>query len=145
MSPNFFYKYGIVFSEFTNVSANFQNAIMKMLTKHLNIFVIIYLEDILLFSESKTIHTNYVHQTLQTFQKNDIKINFEKGVSSTSLSNIWDLYCGQRSLVQIQKNKNNTKLSRYNKQNKCEFFLKLIPEYNKTIFPLFEINSKKWI
>lgn len=43
----------MMFSELTNVSATFQNYINKILAEKLDIFIIIYLDDILIYTENK--------------------------------------------------------------------------------------------
>jgi len=52
-----------------NVSVTFQTYINKILTKFLNNFCIIYLNDILIFFELNVKHVNHVKQILKQLQK----------------------------------------------------------------------------
>lgn len=72
-----------MFFGFANAFANFQNVISELLANYLNLFVIIYLDDILIFSSFKESHPDHVHQMLQTFQKHNMKISIEKFDFST--------------------------------------------------------------
>ncbi len=55
--------------EFTNASITFQNYINFALKEFLNVFVIIYLNDILIYSQNEKEHTNHVQFVLKRFRK----------------------------------------------------------------------------
>ncbi len=48
-----YFKYQVIFFDLTNVSATFQDYINKILIKKLNIFIILYLDDIFIYIENK--------------------------------------------------------------------------------------------
>ncbi len=55
--------------EFANAFVTFQNYINFALKEFLNDFVIIYLNDILIYSQNKEKHTNYVRFVLKRLRK----------------------------------------------------------------------------
>ncbi|KAJ0128890.1 Uncharacterized protein HZ326_28015 [Fusarium oxysporum f. sp. albedinis] len=50
----------------TNTPATFQQIINSILRQYLNIFVVCYLDDILIFSDNKEDHKEHVHKVLKT-------------------------------------------------------------------------------
>jgi hypothetical protein len=72
------YEYTIMFFEFTNVSTSCQKLINNALKKHLNIFVIAYLNDILIYSKNLTKHTQHVKKILNCFDRYDLKMKSKK-------------------------------------------------------------------
>ncbi len=55
--------------ELTNAFATFQVYINSVLRKFLNVFVIIYLDDILIYSQNEKKHTNHVRLVLKRLRK----------------------------------------------------------------------------
>ncbi len=55
--------------ELANASVTFQSYINFVLRKFLNVFVIIYLNDILIYSQNEKEHTNHVRLVLKRFRK----------------------------------------------------------------------------
>ena len=49
-----------------------------MLQRHLNQFIIVYLNDILVYSKMKKEHVQHVKKVLQTLKKVDLRIKSEK-------------------------------------------------------------------
>ena len=64
--------------ELTNMSATFQELINHVLYDHLNEFVITYLNDILIFSETKKKHEKYVKKFLKKFQEKNLYLKLKK-------------------------------------------------------------------
>ena len=62
----------------TNAPATFQRMINNVLREHLDIFVIAYLDDILIFSETLEEHKKHVHWVLKTLQDANLLVNLEK-------------------------------------------------------------------
>ncbi len=58
-----------MFFELANAFVTFQNYINSALRKFLNVFVIIYLNDILIYSQNEEKHTNYVRRVLKRLRK----------------------------------------------------------------------------
>jgi hypothetical protein len=63
------YEYHVMSFEFANASITFQNYINFALRKFLNVFVIIYLNDILIYSQNEEEHTNHVRFVLKRLRK----------------------------------------------------------------------------
>ncbi len=59
------YEYNVLLFELTNESSSFQNFINDTLHDFLNIFCIMYMNDILIYSNSKKKHTQHVYQILK--------------------------------------------------------------------------------
>jgi hypothetical protein len=63
------YEYRVMSFELANAFATFQNYINFALKKFLNVFVIIYLNDILIYSQNEEEHTNHVRLVLKRLRK----------------------------------------------------------------------------
>jgi len=72
------YKYNVLLFELINESSSFQNFINDILHDFLNIFCIMYMNDILIYSNSKKKHTQHVHQILKRLKVVELQINIEK-------------------------------------------------------------------
>ena len=64
--------------ELINASAMFQTYINNVLREHLNMFVIVYLDDILVYSKNEKDHKKHVKQILNALKKVDLRIISEK-------------------------------------------------------------------
>src|SRR5947207_14987969 len=62
----------------TNMSAIFQELINHMLYNHLDKFVIVYLDDILIYSENKEDHKKHVKEVLKRLQEKNFYFKSEK-------------------------------------------------------------------
>ncbi len=63
------YEYRVMSFELANASITFQSYINFALKKFLNVFVIIYLNDILIYFQNEKEHTNHVRFVLKRFKK----------------------------------------------------------------------------
>jgi len=61
-----------------NASVTFQAFVNNVLRRYLNQFVIVYLNDILVYSKTKKEHVQHVRKVLQTLKKVDLRIKSEK-------------------------------------------------------------------
>ena len=61
-----------------NTPAIFQTYINNILREHLDVFVVIYLDDILFYSKNKADHKVHVRKILQALKKADLQIKSEK-------------------------------------------------------------------
>ena len=68
------YKYMIMSFKLINASATFQTYINNVLREHLNMFVVIYLDNILVYLKNKKDHKKHVRQILNTLKKADLMI-----------------------------------------------------------------------
>ncbi len=64
--------------DLTNASATFQAFVNNVLRRYLDQFVIVYLNDILVYSKTKKEHVQHVKKILQTLKKADLRIKSEK-------------------------------------------------------------------
>ena len=62
----------------TNAPATFQRMINNVLREYLDIFVVVYLDDILIFSDTLEEHTEHVHKVLQALQDAKLLVEPEK-------------------------------------------------------------------
>ena len=60
------YKYLIITFELINASATFQTYINNVLRKYLNVFVIIYLDDILIYLKNESDYKKHVRKVSKT-------------------------------------------------------------------------------
>jgi hypothetical protein len=63
------YEYRVMSFELANASTTFQSYINFVLRKFLNVFVVIYLNDILIYSQNEEEHTNHVQFVLKQLRK----------------------------------------------------------------------------
>lgn len=62
----------------TNAPATLQQAVNKALYDYLNIFVIVYMDDVLIFSETREEHDQHIHKVLQRFREYNLRVKEEK-------------------------------------------------------------------
>ncbi len=72
------YKYNILLFELINESSSFQNFINDTLHDFLNVFCIMYMNNILIYSNSKKKHTQHVHQILKRLRVVELQIDIKK-------------------------------------------------------------------
>ncbi len=72
------YKYLIMSFNLINTSIMFQIFVNNVLQHYFNQFIIVYLNDILIYSKTKKEHMQYVKKVLQTLKKVDLHIKSEK-------------------------------------------------------------------
>ena len=64
--------------ELTNVLIIFQIYINKILIDIVNVFCVIYFDDISIFFKNRIIHVNYIKKVLRQFKKFDLYVNLKK-------------------------------------------------------------------
>ena len=72
------YKYLIMSFNLINASVMFQIFVNNILRRYLNQFIIVYLNEILVYSKTKKEHVQHVKKVLQTLKKVDLRIKSEK-------------------------------------------------------------------
>ncbi len=72
------YEYQVISFRLINTSVIFQKLINHVLYDHLNKFVIIYLDDILIFFKIKEEYEKHVKKVLKKLQKKDFYLKSEK-------------------------------------------------------------------
>ncbi len=64
--------------ELCNASSTFQSYINNFLREYLDCFVIVYLNDVLIFSEIKKGHIEHVLKVLRRLREKDLQLNIDK-------------------------------------------------------------------
>ena len=77
------FEYLVIPFGLTNAPAVFQALVNDVLRDFLNVFVVVYLDDILVFSKTATEHSRHVRQVLQHLLENRLFIKAEKCVFSS--------------------------------------------------------------
>ena len=68
------YKYLIMSFKLINTSAMFQTYINNVLKEHLNVFMMIYLDNILVYFKNEKDYKKHVRQVLNVLKKADLRI-----------------------------------------------------------------------
>jgi Reverse transcriptase (RNA-dependent DNA polymerase) len=61
-----------------NPSATYQAFINNILREYLNYFIVIYLDNILIYSKNEKEYTGYIIKVLEVLEKTELKINEKK-------------------------------------------------------------------
>ena len=72
------FEYQMMSFELTNVSTTFQKIINEILRKYLNVFVIAYLNDILIYFNTKKEHEQHVRKVLKKLKEAELKVKLKK-------------------------------------------------------------------
>jgi hypothetical protein len=72
------YKYQVMLFRLTNALATIQRLVNDILYKYLNIFVVAYLDDILIFFKTKNKHIEHVKKVLYKLKQVDLRLKPEK-------------------------------------------------------------------
>ena len=72
------YEYLVMSFGLTNASAIFQVFVNNVLRRYLDQFVIVYLNDILIYSKTREEHVKHVRKVLQALKEADLRIKSEK-------------------------------------------------------------------
>ena len=73
------FEYQVISFGLSNVLASFQSYINKMLAKKLNIFVIVYLDDIFIYTKDpRQAYVNAIWWVLEELRKHGIFVNLKK-------------------------------------------------------------------
>jgi hypothetical protein len=72
------YKYLMMLFELINESSTFQNFMNDILINYFDEFVVTYLNDIIVYSNSKKEHIQHVRQILQRLRETNIQANVDK-------------------------------------------------------------------
>ena len=72
------YKFVVMPFESTNAPANFMCMMNSILSKYLDKFVLVFIDDILVYSKSKEEHKEHLHIVLQVLREHHIYAKFSK-------------------------------------------------------------------
>ncbi len=136
------YKYLIMSFDLINASVTFQIFVNNVLWRYLNQFVIVYLNDILVYSKTKKKHVWHVKKVLQTLKKVNLRI--KSGKSEFHVQSVQFL----RFIVMFQSLRMNSKKietvttwSMLKLKIEVQFFLEFANFYRRFIEKYFRIIS----
>ena len=72
------YEYLVMSFKLINTPATFQIYINNVLREYLNVFVVIYLDDILVYLKNETDHKVHVRKVLEALKRADLQIKSKK-------------------------------------------------------------------
>ena len=72
------YKYLVMPFGLTNAPVSFQQYINEALREHLDIFIIVYLDDILIFSDNYKEHVQHIRAVLKKLEKASLQLKLKK-------------------------------------------------------------------
>ena len=78
MSRYVHHEYLVVPFGFTNAPATFMNLMYKIFMKYLDKFVIVFIDDILVYSKTKEDHVDHLRIVLQTLREHQLYAKFSK-------------------------------------------------------------------
>ena len=124
------FEYLMMSFELTNVFAILQKVVNKTLYDYLNIFVIVYMNDVLIFSKIKKKHEQHVVKVLKRFQEHNLKVKEEKSKFFKQMITFLD-YVIQSKRIKMKANKLKTikKWSIFKNKKDIQSFLKFIEFY----------------
>jgi hypothetical protein len=145
------YEYRVMSFELANASITFQSYINFALRKFLNVFVIIYLNDILIYFQNEEKHTNHIRLVLKRFKKYKLfaklsKCDFDlKEIDYLKfIVEINDIRMNFARIVIVKKWVEST--TRWHVRTFLkfvEFYRKFIEKFNKTVKSLTNLLKKE--
>jgi hypothetical protein len=145
------YKYLVMPFGLTNAPASFQEMINQVLREHLDVFVIAYLNDILIFSKTLKEHQEHAKQVLQKLQVANLLVEPEK--SHFHVQKVDQLrYTIEPGCIRIQKDKVKTTKEWPIPQNVkdvraflgyANFYRQFIRNYSGICRPLTDLTKKE--
>ena len=124
------FKYIVMLFELKNVLIIFQQLINNTIQKYLNVFVITYLNDILIYSDTLKKHQKHVQKMLKRLNKKVLYINKKKSWFETQKVCFLKYVIWLRKIVQnSQKIKAVINWLKFTKLKKMQIFLSLVNYY----------------
>ncbi len=136
------YEYLIMFFNLINASITFQIFVNNVLWHYLNQFIIVYLNDILVYLKMKKEHVQHVKKVLQTLKKVNLHIKSEKSefhVQSVQFLKFIIMFQSLR--INLKKIKVVTTWSTLKSKIEVQFFLEFAKFYRCFIKKYFRIIS----
>ncbi|KAG8725221.1 hypothetical protein FRC09_005676 [Ceratobasidium sp. 395] len=139
----------------TNAPATFQHFMNDILRDILDIFVIVYLDNILIFSKSKELHKEHVKEVLSRLKKHGLYCNLEKCFFDVEEIDYLGLIVSPEG-VKVDQEKV-TKAIEWGTPflvktlqeflGFVNFYRKFVPNYSRVAAPLFQLLSKEqpWV
>ena len=133
-----------------NMSATFQAFINNILREYLNQFVIVYLDDILIYSKTKKQHVQHVCKVLQALQDAECQVKSEKSLfHSKEVHFLGFIVMSEELQIDSEKIQSVIEWPVPKNVKEVQFFLeftnfyrKFIEKYSKIASPLTELIRK---
>jgi len=136
------YEYLIISFNLINASIMFQTFVNNVLRHYLNQFIIVYLNDILVYSKTKKEHVQHVRKILQTLKKVDLHIKSGKSEFHVQSVQFLKFIVTSQSLrMNSKKIKAVTTWSMSKSKIEVQFFLEFANFYRHFIEKYFRIVS----
>ena len=136
------YEYLIMSFNLINASVTFQTFMNNVLWHYLNQFIIVYLNDILVYSKTKKEHMQHVKKILQTLKKVNLCIKSEKSEFHVqSVQFLRFIVTSQSLRINLKKIKAVTTWSMSKSKIEVQFFLEFVNFYRCFIKKYFRIIS----
>ncbi len=136
------YEYLIMSFNLINASVTFQTFVNNVLRHYLNQFIIVYLNDILVYSKMKKEHVQHVRKVLQTLKKVDLRIKSEKSEFHVQSVQFLKFIVTSQSLrMNSKKIEAVTTWSMSKSKIEVQFFLEFANFYRRFIERYFRIIS----
>ena len=139
------FEYLVMSFELTNASATFQTYINNVLRKYLDKFVIVYLNDILIYFKTKKKHVHHVQKVLEAMKRVNLWVKLEKSEFYKEEVKFLDHILFSTKIISNSK-KLETILTWFTlkKLVKVQFFVKLT-NYDKKFVKEYSIIAKSLI
>ncbi len=136
------YEYLIMSFDLINASVMLQIFVNNVLQRYLNQFIIVYLNDILVYSKTKKEYVQHVKKVLQTLKKVDLHIKSEKSEFHVqSVQFLKFIVTSQNLRMNLKKIKAVTTWSTSKSKIEVQFFLEFANFYKCFIKKYFRIIS----
>ena len=139
-----------MFFELINTPATFQTFINNVLRKYLDQFIVVYLNNILIYFKTQKEHVQHISEVLQALQDADLRIKPEKSIFHTKEVHFLGFIVMSEELrMNSEKIQSVTEWLTLTNVKKVQFFLefinfycKFIEKYSKITTPLTELMKK---
>ncbi|XP_023806908.1 uncharacterized protein LOC105356774 isoform X2 [Oryzias latipes] len=145
------FEYQVMPFGLTNAPAVFQNLVNDVLGDMINHFVFVYLDDILIFSRSKTEHVQHVRKVLLRLLQNQLYVKAEKCEFHVTTTSFLGLVISEgrvkmdpkkvQAVLEWPKPENRKQLQRF--LGFANFYRRFIKNYSKIASPLYALTSCK--
>ena len=146
-----FYEYTVMAMGLTNACATFQRCMSKVLDGFLDKFALVYLDDILIYSENEEDHKRHVKMVVDRLRRNNLKIKLSKCKFAKTkieyLSHVIENGTISPNPAKIAAVKN-IKPPRNVKQLQsfigfCSYYRKYVKNFSSIVSPLLKLTEKR--
>jgi hypothetical protein len=134
------YKYLIMFFELINESSIFQNFMNDILMNYLDEFVVVYLNNIIVYSNSKKEHIQHVREILQRLREANIQVDVDKCEFHTIETKLLEMIVDRDEIkMNLEKIKAIVEWEKFTHLKEIQAFLEFVNFYRRFIKNFFII------